>query len=249
MTSQAKTSVTINDSAVADGQTIDAADVTVAFDDTQTELQEGWSRVSANDTNVKHLEDAVTAGAGISITTNDDGADETLSVAVDDTVVATTTNSITMSGKTLTTPTIADFTNATHDHEDAAGGGQLTADAIDSETATNGYVLTADGTGGASWAASAGGGAQPVDITVTAGEALSLRDYVFVDTSDGQAYKVDIDATPIKCGRLRGFVTEAGGIASAATGTVRILGEVTGFSGLTAWSPVYASATARRHDA
>ena len=41
MTSQAKTSVTINDSAVADGQTIDAADVTVAFDDTQTELQEG----------------------------------------------------------------------------------------------------------------------------------------------------------------------------------------------------------------
>lgn len=228
MTSQAKTSVTINDSAVADGQTIDAADVTVAFDDVQTELQEGWSRVSANDTNVKHLEDAITAGTGISITTNNDGADETLSIAVG----------------TLASPTISSFANAAHNHEDAAGGGQLTADAIDSETATNGYVLTADGTGGASWAASAGGGAQPVDITVTAGEALSLRDYVFVDTSDGQAYKVDIDATPIKCGRLRGFVTESGGIASAGTGTVRILGEVTGFSGLTAWQPVYASATA-----
>lgn len=244
MTSQLKTSVTVNDSAVVDGQTIDAADVTVAFDDVQTELQQGWSRVSANDTHVKHLEDAVTGGTGISVSTANDGANETLSVAVDDTVVATTTNSITMSGKTLTTPTIGDFTNATHDHEDAAGGGQIKAAAVDSETATNGYVLTANGSGGAAWASAAGGGAQPVDITVTAGEALALRDYVFVDTSDGQAYKVDTDATPIKNGSLRGFVTESGGIASAATGTVRILGEVTGFSGLTAWNPVYASATA-----
>ena len=31
----------------------------------------------------------------------------------------------TLTNKTLTTPTIGNFTNATHDHEDAAGGGQL----------------------------------------------------------------------------------------------------------------------------
>jgi hypothetical protein len=31
----------------------------------------------------------------------------------------------TLTNKTLTTPTIGDFSNATHDHEDAAGGGQL----------------------------------------------------------------------------------------------------------------------------
>lgn len=35
---------------------------------------------------------------------------------------------------TITTPTIADFTNATHDHQDAAGGGTLDASAIGSGT-------------------------------------------------------------------------------------------------------------------
>lgn len=245
MTSQNKTLVTINDNAVQDGQTIDAADVTTAFDDAQTELQNGWSRVSANDTNVKHLEDAIVGGTGITATTVDDGADETVSIAVDDTVVATTSNSITLASKTLTTPTIADFTNATHDHQDASGGGQLVADAIDSETATNGYVLTADGSGGASWASVAGGGAQPIDLTVTAGETLALRDMVYLDETSGTWFKLDVDATSsIKCGALRGCVNEAGGIASASTGSVRILGEVSGFTGLTAWSRVYGTTTA-----
>lgn len=39
--------------------------------------------------------------------------------------VVGTTNTQTLSGKTLTTPTIANFTNATHNHTNAAGGGQL----------------------------------------------------------------------------------------------------------------------------
>jgi hypothetical protein len=216
MTSQTKTSVTINDNAVADGQTIDAADVTVAFDDAQTELQQGWLRVSANDTHVKHLEDALTAGTGITIATVDDGADESMTVTL-----------------------------ATHDHQDTAGGGQLLADAIDSQTATNGYVLTADGTGGASWASVGGGGAQPIDLTVTAGETLALRDMVYLDESSGTWFKLDVDATSsIKAGALRGCVNEAGGIASASTGSVRILGEVSGFTGLTAWTRVYGTTTA-----
>jgi hypothetical protein len=42
----------------------------------------------------------------------------------------TTTDSQTLSNKTLTTPTIASFTNATHDHTNAAGGGTLTTSAI-----------------------------------------------------------------------------------------------------------------------
>jgi hypothetical protein len=216
MTSQTKTSVTINDNAVADGQTIDAADVTVAFDDAQTELQQGWLRVSANDTHVKHLEDALTAGTGITIATVDDGADESMTVTL-----------------------------ATHNHQDTAGGGQLLADAIDSETATNGYVLTADGTGGASWASVGGGGAQPIDLTATAGETLALRDMVYLDESSGTWFKLDVDATSsIKAGALRGCVNEAGGIASASTGSVRILGEVSGFTGLTAWTRVYGTTTA-----
>ena len=42
----------------------------------------------------------------------------------------TTTDTQTLSNKTLTTPTIASFTNATHDHTNAAGGGTLTISAI-----------------------------------------------------------------------------------------------------------------------
>ncbi|NIR13694.1 MAG: hypothetical protein GWN86_06990 [Desulfobacterales bacterium] len=39
--------------------------------------------------------------------------------------VVGTTNTQTLTNKTLTTPTIASFTNATHDHADAAGGGEV----------------------------------------------------------------------------------------------------------------------------
>lgn len=46
-----------------------------------------------------------------------------------DTVV-TLTASQTLTNKTLTTPTIASFTNATHNHTNAAGGGQLTDAAL-----------------------------------------------------------------------------------------------------------------------
>lgn len=162
--------------------------------------------------------------------------------AVAETDYVTPSGAGTLANKTLTTPAIASFANATHDHTNAAGGGKLTSAAIDSETATNGYVLTANGSGGVSWAAAGGGGAQPVDITVTAGENLALRDVVFI--SAGVALKVDIDASPPLCGLIRGIVNEAGGIANGASGSVRILGEVTGFTGLTPWGMVYASATA-----
>lgn len=43
------------------------------------------------------------------------------------TSVVTLTGSQVLTNKTLTTPTIADMTNAVHDHEDNAGGGQLHA--------------------------------------------------------------------------------------------------------------------------
>ena len=42
----------------------------------------------------------------------------------------TTTGSQTLSNKILTTPTIADFSNATHDHTNSAGGGALSTSAI-----------------------------------------------------------------------------------------------------------------------
>ena len=40
------------------------------------------------------------------------------------------TGSEVLTNKTLTTPTIADLTNATHNHENAAGGGQIDSDAL-----------------------------------------------------------------------------------------------------------------------
>lgn len=63
----------------------------------------------------------------------------------------------TLANKTLTTPTIASFTNAQHSHTDAAGGGQITDAALSSAvtvskggtgniTATTAYGLQAAGT-------------------------------------------------------------------------------------------------------
>jgi NedA-like, galactose-binding domain len=88
------------------------------------------------------------------------------------------------------------------------------------------------------------GGGTSIDVVVTAGEALSERDYVFLDESDDEWYKVDTNSVPVKCGRIRGVVNEAGGITISTTGSVRLLGEVGGYTGLTAWKHVYASTTA-----
>jgi len=233
---------------LADGQTADAADVLTPITETADALDAGRETVSISptDTHNKQLEDALTAGSGVSITKTGAGGDEALSIALDGagSVYVTPTGTETLTNKTLTAPTVGDFTNATHDHEDAAGGGQLTVAAIDSETATSGHVLTANGSGGVSFAAAGGGGAAPIDITVTAGEALSERDVVFVDASDGKAYKADADATTPLLGAIRGVVNEAGGISNAGTGSVRISGDVSGFTGLSAWGTVYAGTTA-----
>lgn len=48
--------------------------------------------------------------------------------------VVTLTGSQTLTNKTLTTPTIGNFTNATHNHQNNAGGGSLDAAAIGSGT-------------------------------------------------------------------------------------------------------------------
>ena len=52
------------------------------------------------------------------------------------TSVVTLTGSQTLANKTLTTPTIGSFTNAQHNHADAAGGGQIPASSISDITET-----------------------------------------------------------------------------------------------------------------
>jgi len=196
MTSTAKTAITADTSALTDGQSADAADVSAAIDDLLDHAKAGRLSVSAGDTHAKHLEDALLITSGkMKLTKQNSGANENLLLDLDATGI------------------------------------------------TSGYVATANGSGGWSWASAAGGGAAPVDVTGTAGEALALRDAVYL-ASDAKWYKVDADSSPVRCGRVRGFVTASGGISSGATGTIRILGEVSGFSGLTAWSDVWASTTA-----
>ena len=89
-----------------------------------------------------------------------------------------TTNVVLSASPTIVTPTIASFTNATHTHADAAGGGQITLG-----TGTTGnYVSTAvAGTG-----ISVSGATGNVTITsaITAGDGLTLN------TAD-----IDIDAS------------------------------------------------------
>jgi hypothetical protein len=197
MTATAKTAVTASTSALTDGQSADAADVTTPLGELLTQLKSGQVAISANDTHVKHLEDAIVATAGqISVVVGSEGGNETLAVNLD------------ASGQSA------------------------------------GKVPVTDGSNGWSWQTVSAAGAESLDMTVTAGETLAERDYVYVDLSSGTAFKVDTNATPIKCGAVRGFVVTPGGIANAASGLIRLQGEVSGFSGLTAWAEVWASTTA-----
>ncbi len=75
------------------------------------------------DEHVDHTGVTITAGTGL-----DGGGDISANRTINiDSTVTTLTGSQTLTNKTLTTPTIGDFTNATHDHADAAGGGNLAA--------------------------------------------------------------------------------------------------------------------------
>jgi len=61
--------------------------------------------------------------------------------------VALTTATQTLTNKTLTTPTIADFSNAGHTHQNAAGGGQIGAAAIAAMTSAQLAAIVSDETG------------------------------------------------------------------------------------------------------
>lgn len=222
MTSVLKSSVDLDTTAITTGEQIDASDVVSPINTAEAALRNGRLAVSANDTHIKNLDEALTVAGSIEKSIQNGSADESLQLAL----VAKLEALIALLPAT----------------------GLIQAAAVDSQSATSGHALIANGSGGASWADPAtgagGGGAEPVDIPVTAGEALSERDYVFLDTSDDKWYRVDTDATPIKISGERGVVVQSGGIAQDATGDVRQIGEVGGFSGLTAWRPVYAGATA-----
>jgi len=77
--------------------------------------------------------------AGLNITSSGTG-----SIKVNGSEVVTLSGTQTLTNKTLTTPTIGDFTNSQHNHTNAAGGGTLTDAALSSAvtTAKGGTGLT-----------------------------------------------------------------------------------------------------------
>lgn len=87
-----------------------------------------------------------------------------------------------------------------------------------------------------------------VDVTGTAGEAINAGDAVYLSqgiggTTTGRWYKTDADLTyASSTATLVGIAPVA--ISSGVTGSFRLVGKVTGLSGLTAGMDYYASATA-----
>ena len=117
-----------------------------------------------------------------------------------------------------------------------------------STSGVSGYSAYSGKSGTSGYSGAVGSTPTTIDITVTAGEALSARDCVYIapvtggGLTAGRAYKADADAVRSSTsGFWCGFATAA--ISAAATGTVRVAGILTGFT-LTAGAPQYMSATA-----
>lgn len=179
MSSTDKTTATpgITKSQFVDGTSIDASDFTSAFaevDDVVDSASETVS-VSAGDTHVKHLEDALSAGTGIAITKTNAGADEALSVAID---------SHTHAASDITSGTL-----------DVARIPALDESKVDSGAATSGQVLQADGAGGAAWVSPAGGGGElgaSSELTIATGAITATGAHHTVDT-EGDAASDDLE--------------------------------------------------------
>lgn len=78
-----------------------------------------------------------------------------------------------------------------------------------------------------------------VIIPVTYGENIIAPAYVYYEDTDGLWYKVDTDESSIACGYPRGIAISDG--IPVSSGSVTLLGKVSGFTGLTAGNAVYAS--------
>lgn len=93
------------------------------------------------------------------------------SITIGSTGVSLGGTAATVAGLTLTTPTIASFTNATHNHTNAAGGGQLAISAFSSSTGS-GAVM---------------GATSPIATNVTFNQAANNNDAItslrFTDSS------------------------------------------------------------------
>ncbi|MEO5627490.1 MAG: hypothetical protein ABIQ89_01220 [Candidatus Saccharimonadales bacterium] len=109
------------------------------------------------DSDAQTLTNKSISGLTNTITNLPNGALTNSTVTVGSTSIALGATAATVAGLTLTTPTIASFTNAQHNHTNGAGGGQITDAALSTQvsvakggtgntTATTAYGLQAAGT-------------------------------------------------------------------------------------------------------
>ena len=140
--------------------------------------------------------------------------------------IANTANLVTLSGaqtladKTLTTPTIASFTNATHNHTNAAGGGTLTSAAITdfTEAAQDavGTAITGGTQNGIAVTYNDAGGVYNFDVN---DPVLSIDGDVA-----GSATMTNLGNTTINVGISPGVIVNADVSGSAAIAASKIAG-------------------------
>ena len=153
---------------------------TTPSDDSSTQVT-GIESINADTTSAQ----IIAAGTGLGIV--DSGATHTLSI--DSTVVTLNATQI-LTDKTLTTPTIGDFTNANHDHEASTGGGQLTAtDALDATGTTDSTTfLRGDNT----WSIPTSSGITTLNLDTTIVQTLSgtSNRITVIDTTPDHAFDI-----------------------------------------------------------
>jgi hypothetical protein len=81
MTSVLKSSIVADNSDLVASAVRNAADVTKSTNSNVANIKEGYVGISPNDTHIKHLLDALTAGAGITLTETNDGGDESVTIS------------------------------------------------------------------------------------------------------------------------------------------------------------------------
>ena len=135
------------------------------------------------------------------------------------TVVGTTDSQV-LSNKTLTTPTIASFTNATHNHTNAAGGGTITSAAISD------FQEAVEDTVGAMVSGNSESGISVTYDDATGKYNFDVNDPVITIAGDvaGSATMTNLGNTTITVAIPSGTIVDADVNASAAIAATKISG-------------------------
>ncbi len=186
----------------------------------------------------------IAAGTGLGLV--DAGATHTFSI---DATVATLTGIQTLTNKTLTTPTIASFVNASHTHLNAVSGGQITEASISDLQAYWLDVTTNTGTNKTfnSFTNDISADEVHVEARNESGVTINKGDAVFVSGySVGQNLPLVQLADSSGAGTMPAFgIVESASVANNANGDILISGRITGFdtSSFTAGDVLYISNT------